>query len=56
MTFTYFIDGQAVGSHTPARAEELKNARFMFALHTHASTVKSIVGYLDNARIGIFTP
>lgn len=56
MTLTYFIDGQEAGAHIPVRAEDLKNDRFMFAINTHARTAASIIGYVDNVRVGTFGP
>ncbi len=56
MTFTYYIDGRMVGSHTPARAEQLKTERFQLSLGVCQPTAEAVTGYIDNVHIGTFAP
>jgi hypothetical protein len=49
MTFTYYIDGQMVGSHVPVDAEKLKKARFTLFVNVYG---KEITGYIDDVRVG----
>ena len=52
MTWTYFIDGQSVGSNMPLAADKLKKAKFKFSIGVYASTTDEVVGYVDDVRIG----
>ncbi|MCJ7434489.1 MAG: protein kinase, partial [Anaerolineales bacterium] len=57
MTFTYYLDGERAGAHTPTRAETLKNfADFTFLIEVHTSTSEEFIGYVDNVRLGTFVP
>jgi len=49
MTFTYYIDGQMVGSHVPVDAEELKKSIFDLVIGVCGGEV---TGYIDDVRVG----
>jgi len=48
MTFTYYIDGEAAGSHTPVDAKALEKARFVVAIGVYGD---GLTGYVDDVRI-----
>jgi predicted Ser/Thr protein kinase len=52
MTFTYYLDGQMVGSHVPVDAEKFKQAKFSFKLGVWGVSSEAITGYIDDVRIG----
>jgi len=52
MTFSYFVDGQFVGSHTPLDIDRLKEARFTLAIGIYAPSADAITGYVDDVRVG----
>ena len=52
MTFSYFIDGQFVGSHTPLDADRLKEARFTLLIGIYAHSADALTGYVDDVRVG----
>jgi predicted Ser/Thr protein kinase len=54
MAFIYYIDGHMTGSHVPADAEELKQAKFLSRVGVSAHSSDRIVGYIDDVRIGQF--
>jgi outer membrane protein assembly factor BamD (BamD/ComL family) len=49
MAFTYYIDGQIMGSHVPVDAEKLKKARFTLVTGVYGGEV---TGYIDDVRVG----
>jgi hypothetical protein len=52
MTFTYYMDGQMIGSHVPVYAEELKKARFTLSIGVWGPSSEALTGYIDDVRIG----
>jgi serine/threonine protein kinase len=52
MTFTYYMDGQMIGSHIPVDAEKLKKARFEFLIGVWSPSPDAVTGYIDDVRIG----
>lgn len=52
MTFTYYIDGQMIGSYVPVNVEELKQAKFTVSVVIWGETAEAIKGYIDDVRIG----
>jgi len=52
MRFTYSIDGRQVDSFTPPNAEALKTARFHLKVGIWAESAQTVVGYIDEVRIG----
>ncbi len=52
MTFTYYMDGQMIGSHVPVDAEELKKARFKLIIGVWGPSSEALTGYIDDVRIG----
>ncbi len=52
MTFTYYIDGQMVGSHVPVDADNLKKARFTMSVGVCCGpSSEALTGYIDDVRI-----
>ena len=51
MTFTYYIDGQMVGSHVPVDADILKKARITLAVGVWGPSSQALTGYIDDVRI-----
>lgn len=49
MIFSYFVDGEKIGSHIPIDAELIREARFFVSVSVHGSEV---VGYFDYVRVG----
>lgn len=49
---TFFVDGQPIGTHTPAEIERLKSARFSAELQLYLEDGSLVTGYFDNIRIG----
>jgi len=49
MIFTYYIDGQKLGSHVPVDSEKFKNK----ALELPIGVIGDVTGYVDDIRIGI---
>lgn len=49
---TFFVDGQPIGTHTPAEIERLKSAQFSAELQLYLEDGALIAGYFDNIRIG----
>jgi len=52
MTFSYFVDGQPVGSHIPRDADKLKKVRFTPNLGIWGPSADPLTGYVDDVRIG----
>ena len=52
MTFSYFVDGQFVGSHIPPDADRLKKARFTLSIGIYAPSTDALTGYVDDVRVG----
>ncbi len=52
MTLTYYIDGELFGSHVPAKAEELKNARFSIEIGSWGEIDEEAIGHFDYVRTG----
>jgi hypothetical protein len=52
MTFTYYIDGQKVGSYISPNAEELKEAEFSLDVGVWGASSEPVIGYIDDVRIG----
>jgi hypothetical protein len=52
MTFTYYVDGRAIGSHRPINAGELGKARFRVEIGFGVSSSEVSAGYIDDVRIG----
>ena len=52
MTFTYYIDGQMIGSHIPVDAEKLKKAKFELLIGVWSPSPDAVTGYIDDVRIG----
>ncbi len=52
MTFSYFVDGQSVGSHTPLDADRLKGAKFTFSIGIYTPSADALTGYVDDVRVG----
>jgi hypothetical protein len=52
MAFTYFIDGQSVGSHIPADADDLREADFSISVGVWGPSSGRVTGYIDDVRIG----
>ncbi len=52
-TFTYFADGQLIGSHTPTNAEMLKTAKFSLEVGVWGpAPSEPFTGYIDDVKIG----
>ena len=56
MTFTYYVDDQMVGSHVPADADKLRDAKFTVSIGVWGNSSESVKGYIDDVRIGQITP
>ena len=54
MTFTYYMDGQMIGSHVPVDAEELKKAKFTLTIGVWGPSSEALTGYIDDVRVGQF--
>jgi hypothetical protein len=55
MAFTYYLDGQSVGSHVPDDAEALRKAKFTIQVGVWCTNAAaSITGYVDDVRVGQF--
>jgi Tol biopolymer transport system component len=52
MTFSYFVDGQFIGSHIPPDAERLKKARFTLSIGIYQHLAGALTGYVDDVRVG----
>jgi hypothetical protein len=54
MTFTYFLDGNKIGSYMPPEADNLKNANFTLFVKAWKNVpgTGKVVGYVDDVRIG----
>lgn len=56
MTFSYFVDGRSVGSHTSDQADRLKKASFRLEIGVYtgpgAIPEDVLTGYVDDVRIG----
>jgi hypothetical protein len=56
MTFSYFVDGRSVGSHTSDQADRLKKASFRLEIGVYtgpgAISEDVLTGYVDDVRIG----
>lgn len=50
--FTFFVDGQPIGAHTPAEIEKLKTAQFNAELRVYLEDGSLVTGYFDDIRIG----
>jgi tRNA A-37 threonylcarbamoyl transferase component Bud32 len=49
MTFSYYVDGEPVGSHVPVDAAELRDATYWLTVGAYG---EAVTGYVDNVRIG----
>jgi hypothetical protein len=52
MTFTYYLDGQVIGSHVPDDAEKLKKAKFVPHMGIWNDSQEAVIGYVDDVRVG----
>ena len=50
MNFSYFIDGQNIGSHIPKDSATLRNSKFSITIGAH-SVAKKLLGYVDDVMI-----
>ncbi|NJN95734.1 MAG: hypothetical protein HC875_17280 [Anaerolineales bacterium] len=49
---TFSIDGQSLGSYRPQQADEIKNGFFSPNIWIYSETPESMIGHLDDVRIG----
>lgn len=52
MTFTYYVNGQMVGSYKPQNIEELRNASFTLSMGINGLHTGTLTGHIDTVRIG----
>ncbi len=52
MTFFYYVDDQFTGSHVPLDAEQLQRADLTFSVGVWSAAEDTIVGHIDDIRIG----
>jgi serine/threonine protein kinase/Tol biopolymer transport system component/ABC-type branched-subunit amino acid transport system substrate-binding protein len=52
MTFSYFVDGQFVGSHIPSEADRLRKAKFTLSIGIYTPSADSLTGCVDDVRVG----
>jgi predicted Ser/Thr protein kinase len=50
--FTFFVDGQQIGTHTSTEIEALKTAKFTPELQLYLENGSLATGYFDDVRIG----
>jgi hypothetical protein len=49
MGFSYYIDGEPIGSHVPVDAAELRDAAYWLTIGAYG---EAVTGYVDDVRIG----
>ena len=52
MKFTYYLDGQLLGSHVTVEAEELKQVKYGVSMGAWSDQEGKTIGYFDDVRIG----
>lgn len=50
--YTFFVEGQPIGAHTPADIKNLRSAQFQAQLRVYLEDGSLVTGYLDDIRIG----